>query len=124
MTKEVDDDGTQDQVADYKGDGGERAANNNGIRPAGQRWDRPGFFSIFFTRHRGRQKSKQELSLDHLQRPITRCGPNQGGVDTSSSTILLRLSCDTVVSHLDMYRTKVLMYRTMVLLARLTKVRR
>ena len=29
-----------------------------------------------------------------------------------------------VVSHLDMYRTKVLMYRTMVLMARLTKVRR
>jgi hypothetical protein len=29
-----------------------------------------------------------------------------------------------VVSRLDMYRTKVLMYRTMVLLARLTKVRR
>ncbi len=28
-----------------------------------------------------------------------------------------------VVSHLGMYRTKVLMYRTMVLLARLTKVR-
>ncbi len=29
-----------------------------------------------------------------------------------------------VVSRLDMYRTKVLMYRTMVLLACLTKVRR
>jgi hypothetical protein len=43
----VDDDGTQDQAADYEGDGGERAANNNGIRPAGQRWDRPGFFQFF-----------------------------------------------------------------------------
>ncbi len=31
---------------------------------------------------------------------------------------------DCVVSRLDMYRTKVLMYHTMVLLARLTKVRR
>jgi hypothetical protein len=29
-----------------------------------------------------------------------------------------------VISHLDMYRTNVLMYRTMVLLARPTKVRR
>ncbi len=29
-----------------------------------------------------------------------------------------------VVGHLDMYRTKVLLYRTMVLMARLTKVRR
>jgi hypothetical protein len=29
-----------------------------------------------------------------------------------------------VVSHLDMYHTNVLMYRMMVLLARLTKVRR
>jgi hypothetical protein len=29
----------------------------------------------------------------------------------------------TVISHLVMYHTKVLMYRTMVLLARLTKVR-
>ncbi len=28
-----------------------------------------------------------------------------------------------VVSHLDMYRTKVLLYRTMILMARLTKVR-
>ncbi len=31
---------------------------------------------------------------------------------------------ETVVGRLDMYRTKVLLYRTMVLLARLTKVRR
>ncbi len=37
MTKVADDDSTQDQVADYKGEGGERAANNNGIRPAAQR---------------------------------------------------------------------------------------
>ncbi len=37
MTKAADDDGTQDKAADYKGEGGERAANNNGIRPAGQR---------------------------------------------------------------------------------------
>jgi hypothetical protein len=37
MTKAVDDDGMQDRAADYKGEGGERAANNNGIRPAGQR---------------------------------------------------------------------------------------
>jgi hypothetical protein len=29
-----------------------------------------------------------------------------------------------VVGRLDMYRTKVLLYRTMVLMARLTKVRR
>jgi hypothetical protein len=35
-TKVADDDGTQDQAADYKGEGGEQAANNNGIRPAGQ----------------------------------------------------------------------------------------
>ncbi len=31
---------------------------------------------------------------------------------------------DFVVGRLDMYRTKVLLYRTMVLMARLTKVRR
>jgi hypothetical protein len=41
-TKAADNDGTQDRVADYKGEGGEWAANNNGIRqkadkPAGQR---------------------------------------------------------------------------------------
>ncbi len=36
-TKVADDDGTQDRAADYKGEGGERAANNNCIRPAGQR---------------------------------------------------------------------------------------
>ncbi len=28
----VDDDGTQDRAVDYKGEGGERMANNNGIR--------------------------------------------------------------------------------------------
>jgi hypothetical protein len=32
--------------------------------------------------------------------------------------------CIFVVSHLDMYRTKVLIYRTMVLMVCLTKVRR
>jgi hypothetical protein len=32
--------------------------------------------------------------------------------------------CGYVVGRLDMYRTKVLLYRTMVLLARPTKVRR
>jgi hypothetical protein len=42
MTKAADNDGTQDWAADYKGEGGERAANNNNIRqkadkPAGQR---------------------------------------------------------------------------------------
>jgi hypothetical protein len=37
MTKATDNAGTQDQATDYKGEGGERAANNNGIRPAGQR---------------------------------------------------------------------------------------
>jgi hypothetical protein len=37
MTKAADDDGTRDQVADYEGEGGEWEANNNGIRPAGQR---------------------------------------------------------------------------------------
>ncbi len=31
-TTAADDDGTQDQVVDYEGEGGERAANNNGIR--------------------------------------------------------------------------------------------
>jgi hypothetical protein len=31
-TTAVDNDGMQDQVADYKGEGGERVANNNGIR--------------------------------------------------------------------------------------------
>jgi hypothetical protein len=41
-----------------------------------------------------------------------------GGVGASSAVSTF------VVSHLVMYRTKVLMYRTMVLLARLTKVRR
>ncbi len=29
-TKAADDEGTQDRTADYKGEGGERAANNNG----------------------------------------------------------------------------------------------
>jgi hypothetical protein len=38
----ADDNGTQDWVADYKGEGGERAATNSGFRqkankPAGQR---------------------------------------------------------------------------------------
>jgi hypothetical protein len=42
MTKAADHDGMQDWVADYKGEGGERAANNNVIRQkadklAGQR---------------------------------------------------------------------------------------
>jgi hypothetical protein len=32
MTTAADNDGTQDREADYKGEGGERAANNNGIR--------------------------------------------------------------------------------------------
>ncbi len=32
MMTAADSDGTQDQVADYKGEGGQRAANNNGIR--------------------------------------------------------------------------------------------
>ncbi len=100
MTKAVDDDGMQDRAADYEGEGGERAANNNGIRPAGQRWDRPSFFSIFFTRHGGRPKSKQEFTLNHLQRPIAHCGPNQGGIDTSPSRILLRLSRDTLLSRI------------------------
>ena len=31
-TTAADDDSTQDRVADYKGEGGERALNNNGIR--------------------------------------------------------------------------------------------
>jgi hypothetical protein len=35
-TKAADDDGTQDQAADYEGEGGGRVANNNGIRLAGQ----------------------------------------------------------------------------------------
>jgi hypothetical protein len=35
--KAADDDGTRDQAADYEGEGGEQASNNNGIRPAGQR---------------------------------------------------------------------------------------
>jgi hypothetical protein len=37
MTKAADDDGTQDQAADYEGEGGKWAANDYGIRPAGQR---------------------------------------------------------------------------------------
>ncbi len=36
-TKAADDYGMQDRAADYEGEGGERAANNNGIRPVGQR---------------------------------------------------------------------------------------
>jgi hypothetical protein len=36
-TTAADDDGTQYQAADYKREGGEWAANNNSIRPAGQR---------------------------------------------------------------------------------------
>ncbi len=36
-TKATDDDSTLDQAVDYEGEGGERTANNNGIRPAGQR---------------------------------------------------------------------------------------
>ncbi len=36
-TKAADDDGTRDQAADYEGEGGELAANNNCIRPARQR---------------------------------------------------------------------------------------
>jgi hypothetical protein len=36
-TKAADDDGMQGQAADYEGEGGGWAANNNGIRPAGQR---------------------------------------------------------------------------------------
>jgi hypothetical protein len=32
MTAVADNDGMQDRAADYKGEGGERAANNNGIR--------------------------------------------------------------------------------------------
>jgi hypothetical protein len=31
-TTAVDNNGRQDRAADYKGEGGERAANNNGIR--------------------------------------------------------------------------------------------
>ncbi len=37
MTKAADDDGMQGQATDYNGEGGGQAANNNGIRPAGQR---------------------------------------------------------------------------------------
>ncbi len=37
MMKAADNDGMRDQAADYEGEGGEQAANNNGIRPAGQR---------------------------------------------------------------------------------------
>jgi hypothetical protein len=32
MATAADNDGTQDWAADYKGEGGERAANNNGLR--------------------------------------------------------------------------------------------
>jgi hypothetical protein len=40
-TKASDDDGTQDWAADYKGEGGGLLANNNRIRPAGQRaWNK------------------------------------------------------------------------------------
>jgi hypothetical protein len=40
-TKEADDDGTQDQAADYEREGGGWVSNNNCIRPAGQRaWNK------------------------------------------------------------------------------------
>jgi hypothetical protein len=48
-TKAADDDGMQGRAADYKGEGGGRAANNNGIRPAEQRvWNK--YKQIEFTR--------------------------------------------------------------------------
>jgi hypothetical protein len=59
--------------------------------------------------------------------------PNCEGAraDVASATIYNKsielidvLSSEGVVGRLDMYRTKVLLYRTMVLMARLTKVRR
>jgi hypothetical protein len=40
---------------------------------------------------------KQELSLNHLQRPIARCCPIQGEIDISPSRILLRLLHDTLL---------------------------
>jgi hypothetical protein len=43
----------------------------------------PSFFSIFFHMPQRLAKLKQELSLDHLQRPIARCGPIQGDIDKS-----------------------------------------
>jgi hypothetical protein len=42
-------------------------------------------------------KSKQELSLDHLQHPIARCGPIQGEIDISPIRILLRLLRDILL---------------------------
>ncbi len=44
--------------------------------------------------------------------------------NTPTAQSLSCLRCGIVVGRLDMYRTKVLLYRTMVLLARPTKVRR
>jgi hypothetical protein len=43
----VDDDGTQDQVADYEGEGGEQVANNNNIRPDEQSVAKRLFFALF-----------------------------------------------------------------------------
>ena len=58
------------------------------------------FFSIFFLMPQRPAKSKQELSLDHSQRPIARCGPIQGEIDISPSRILLRLLRDTLLSRI------------------------
>ncbi len=56
----------------------------------------PVFFNFFHTPQKP-AKSKQELSLDHLQRPIARCGPIQGEIDISPSRILLGLLRDTLL---------------------------
>ncbi len=47
-----------------------------------------------------------------------------GWVMAVGPTLVAHVAGVPVVGHLDMYRTKVLLYRTMVLMARLTKVRR
>jgi hypothetical protein len=55
------------------------------------------FFSFFFRTPQRQAKLKQELSLNHLQHPITCCGLIQGEIDTSPSRILLRLLRDTLL---------------------------
>jgi hypothetical protein len=55
------------------------------------------FFSFFSQAPQGPAKLKRELSLNHLQRPIARCGPNQGEIDISPSRIQLGLSRDTLL---------------------------
>jgi hypothetical protein len=67
-------------------------------------------FSIFFTRHRGQPQMKQELTLDHSQRPIASCGSNQGEPNISPSRILPGLLHDTLCSRIG--RTMPALYQS------------